>query len=171
MNNFTSSYQLNDKCNLLVQQAIQTFNENERFLIENDLSERCICAKFATYLKSEIENSEFSDYEVDVEYNRGYLGMEYKPKGLDGKNITVDLIVHKRSYNPDEGGFHNLICIEMKKHHLKEGIALDRERIKKLTNPAHGYCYKAGYIILIVRSKRRNNYCLEIEAPVEYLIS
>lgn len=29
--------------------ALQSFNQNEQYLISRDLSERCICAKFASY--------------------------------------------------------------------------------------------------------------------------
>lgn len=163
-------YEINNKCNEILESTIQKFNINEKFLIKNDLSERCICSKFASYLEKEIKDSVFSDYTVDVEYNRGYLGREYRPKTLNDQNITVDLIVHKRSNQPDNRGFNNLICIEMKKHHLKSGIAQDRERIKKLINPAYGFYYKVGYIVLIVRSKRRNEYCLKIEDPIEYQI-
>ena len=44
------------------------------FVIEN---ERCICAKFASYLERAIAESEFREYAVDVEYNRGSRGNEY----------------------------------------------------------------------------------------------
>ena len=32
----------------IVDVAIKEFNSKEKYLIKNDLSERCICAKFAT---------------------------------------------------------------------------------------------------------------------------
>lgn len=31
--------------------AIEEFNQREQFLIEQGLSERCICSKFASYLE------------------------------------------------------------------------------------------------------------------------
>ena len=49
--------------------ALQSFNQNEQYLISKDLSERCICAKFASYLERAIAESEFCEYVVDVEYN------------------------------------------------------------------------------------------------------
>ena len=45
--------------------AIRAFNDAEMHLIKNDLSERCICARFAMYLSKVIENTPFSDYYVD----------------------------------------------------------------------------------------------------------
>ena len=58
--------------------ALQSFNQNEQYLISRDLSERCICAKFASYLERAIAESEFCEYVVvDVEYNRGSRGNEH----------------------------------------------------------------------------------------------
>ena len=59
--------------------ALQSFNQNEQYLISRDLSERCICAKFASYLERAIAESEFCEYVVDVEYNRGSRGNEHTP--------------------------------------------------------------------------------------------
>lgn len=42
--------------------ALQSFNQNEQYLISRDLSERCICAKFASYLERAIAESEFREY-------------------------------------------------------------------------------------------------------------
>lgn len=103
-----------EKLKAHVEAAIADFNANEQYLIRNDLSERCICAKYATYLEKQIQQSEFSSYVVDVEYNRGYMGREHAVKSMNGRNIVVDLIVHKRGFN-EQTGFNNLICIEMKK--------------------------------------------------------
>lgn len=86
--------------------ALQSFNQNEQYLISRDLSERCICAKFASYLERAIAESEFCEYVVDVEYNRGSRGNEHAAKVLNGHKIVVDLIVHKRGYD-EQRGFNN----------------------------------------------------------------
>ena len=101
-----------------VRQAISDFNSKETYLIIHDLSERCICSKFASYLKKALPETEFKEYSVDVEYNRGYDGIEEMPKKLDDRKIVVDLIVHMRGCSKDSG-FNNLICIEMKKSYKK----------------------------------------------------
>lgn len=85
-----------EKLKNIVLQAINDFNEKEMYLVENDLSERCICSRFAIYLSKSLENTEFENYIADVEYNRGAEGNERSTKYLDGRLITVDLVVHKR---------------------------------------------------------------------------
>ena len=140
----------------VLNEAIVTFNSNERYLMINDLSERCICSKFASYLERAINKSSFKDYVVDVEYNRGYGGCDHNIKMLFGSRIFVDLIVHKRGYD-NLLGFDNLICIEMKKANNTSSLAKDKERLKALTDTSNGYDYKAGFMLVI-----REN-ALEIE--------
>lgn len=132
----------------IVQKAIELFGKNDRYLIENDLSERCICARFAICLTTALENTSYSSYSVDVEYNRGMDGKERALKRIDDKPIFVDLIVHKRGYDCDYG-FDNLICIEMKKSTNPIGCEHDEERLRKMTDRAYGFCYKLGVMLLI----------------------
>lgn len=95
--------------------AIEQFNANESDLVLRDLSERCICAKFAQYLYREVNATGLVGYKVDVEFNRGRAGDEYALKHLDdGKLMVADLIVHKRGESANYM-LDNLICIEMKK--------------------------------------------------------
>ena len=94
----------------IVKNSLEEFNKSEGFLIKNDLSERCICAKFSTYLERELLNTQYQDYNVDVEYNRGRGGNDSAAKMMNGKKIVTDLIVHKRGKN-EEGEYDNLICI------------------------------------------------------------
>ena len=137
--------------------AIDNFNANESYLISRDLSERCICAKFMSYLEKTISESEFSDYLVDVEYNRGYHGNECAVKMLHGRNIVVDLIVHKRGFS-EEIGFDNLICIEMKKAYKNPDMRSDKERLHIMTDNQYGFGYKAGFMIVAVTDKHNGKY-------------
>ncbi len=133
----------------IVIHAIAAFNEKESYLITRDLSERCICAKFAQYLDREVKQTEYSDYETDVEYNRGSAGDEYALKRSDeGKLIVTDLIVHKRGKDA-EYGFDNLICIEMKKTKAPSKLISDLERLLKMTDNNYGFCYKIGFMIIV----------------------
>ena len=68
------NYKSEKNLTLIVEQAVNSFNRKEQYLIKNDLSERCICARFAMHLAQALENSPYSKYEVDVEYNRGADG-------------------------------------------------------------------------------------------------
>lgn len=104
----------------IVEQAIDTFNVQERYLMENDLSERCMCARFAMRLTEALRGTPYHEYIVDVEYNRGADGCERAIKRIDNTPITVDLIVHKRGLDCNYE-FDNLLCIEMKKSKNRYG--------------------------------------------------
>ena len=147
----------------IVLKSIDNFNLNEQYLISRDVSERCICAKFANYLEKSILDSQFSEYVVDVEYNRGSKGNEYAAKMLHGKNIVVDLIVHKRGFS-EEIGFNNLICIEMKKGYKRVSLASDKNRLRILTDDKLGFCYQAGYMLVAYADKKLDDYGLRIES-------
>lgn len=158
--------ELQERLKEIVNVAIGKFNQKEAFLMENKLSERCICAKFASYIECVMHNNadvlkshgiEVEEYHVDVEYNR--YGYELKREPNEEKLITVDLIVHKRGENQYGS---NLICIEMKKENLS--CDKDEDRLKNLTDENLRYRYLAGYMILI---KIKNEYCLCIDS--EYL--
>lgn len=140
--------QYQEKIKQLVEKTINKFNQNEKYLMENDLSERCICAKFMSYLERTIENSDFRGYEVDVEYNRGNDGKTYTVKELNGSKIVVDLIIHKREVQPD-GGFDNLVCIEMKKNCNRRNIRKDIIRLDKMTDLHYGFNYQVGFMIMV----------------------
>ena len=147
----------------IVERAISSFCETEMYLIENNLSERCICARFAIHLSKALEDTIYRDYVVDVEYNRGNKGRQQNPKMMDdNKPITVDLIVHKRGYDPVYG-FDNLICIEMKKSTDRRGCHNDENRLRKMVSYNYGFIYKAGFMILI--NMKKNQYGMEIKTP------
>lgn len=94
--------------------ALRRIVEHDRYLLENDLSERCIASRLAMYLQAE-----FPDYAVDVEYDR--QGDAPKRMGLpeecgnkrdrEGRaRVIPDVIVHRRGA---EGP--NILVLEMKK--------------------------------------------------------
>ena len=149
----------------IITKTISEFNSKETYLIKNNLSERCICSKFAQHLDKSIKsNNNYSGYDVDVEYNRGLNGNDSEPKKIFDGNITVDIIIHKRGYNPIFG-FDNLICIEMKKSNDrrgKVGIYSDQKRLKALTSYEYGFCYKLGVMLLANIKEQR----LEILEPI-----
>ena len=136
------------KLKAIVDKAIVSFNAKEEYLIRNDLSERCICSRFMLHLTNALKSTKYSDYVVDVEYNRGADGQERNIKRIDNSPITVDLIVHKRGYDCNNG-FNNLICIEMKKSSDRRGLNDDKERLRKMTGYDYGFCYKTGFMIVI----------------------
>ena len=152
-----------NKITACLNSALQSFNQNEQYLISRDLSERCICAKFASYLERAIAESEFREYVVDVEYNRGGRGNEYAAKVLNDHNIVVDLIVHKRGYN-EQRGFDNLFCIEMKKAYNRYNLSSDKVRLRILTDDFLGFGHKAGFMIVAAADKIHDEYKLVVES-------
>ncbi|MCR4726487.1 MAG: hypothetical protein K5753_04620 [Clostridia bacterium] len=139
----------NNELRQIIQNAIHVFNRRHKYLIENDVSERCICSSFARCIEDELPTTEeFRNISVDVEYNRGSNGNEGDPKILNGKNIVVDLIVHKRGFDNHYGMF-NLICIEMKKSTDRRGYNDDINRLKCLVSKDYGFVYRCGFMIVI----------------------
>jgi len=114
-----------------VDEALQAFRRDDDYLLEHNLSERCIAARVALHLQRS-----FPDYSVDVEYNRAgdtpkrlYLPEECANSfDDDGRALIVpDIIVHRRgSAGP------NLLGIEIKKVGDPRGLDFDRTRIVAL---------------------------------------
>ncbi|MBO5620497.1 MAG: hypothetical protein J5959_02570 [Butyrivibrio sp.] len=142
----------------IMESAITGFNKNEMYLLTHNVSERCICAKFAGYLERELYRQGLLQYRVDVEYNRN----TGDTKRLHNKIIVVDLIVHIRGKFSEEDG--NLICIEMKKTCNRTGLNADKQRLQDLVGFEQGYNYLAGYMILIGVGKKSEKCGLRIES-------
>jgi hypothetical protein len=108
--------------------ALQRLQESDRYLLENDLSERCIAARLAMYLQPE-----FPDHNVDVEYNR--FGDRVKRLPLPPECVrrlnragdppaVLDAIVHRRG--PDGP---NILVLELKKTSNPAPRDCDRIRV------------------------------------------
>jgi hypothetical protein len=108
--------------------ALAKAADMDRYLLEHDLSERCIASRVTLYLQAL-----FPDHFVDVEYNR--VGLSPKRLALpakcanyrnkDGESLAVpDVIVHHRGpHGP------NLLVLEFKKPSNPQGFDCDRLRI------------------------------------------
>ena len=111
-------------------QATARVEDEDRHLLAVNVSERCIAARLAMYLREY-----FADYDVDVEYNRH--GDEKKqlydlvhdhdcPRDRDeGQTVLPDVVVHGRDVDD-----FNLLIIEMKKSGNQSGMERDRRRIR-----------------------------------------
>lgn len=121
--------------------AIGKLVASDAYLLEHDLSERCIASRLAIYLQQE-----FPDLVVDVEYNR--LGAHPKTLALpeecanyitkNGEPLVVpDVIVHKRGADGP-----NLLVLELKKTTNRESRNCDQLRIKAFQKQL-GYAHAA----------------------------
>lgn len=121
----------------IFEKANNNFIQSDLELFNSKVSERTLCGALMIHLYELIKRSEFSEYKVDVEYNRNKNGSVkthvktiHGPKDLIVK-INCDLIVHSRGSKIDQD---NLIALEMKKSNRKqEDKDSDRTRLVALT--------------------------------------
>lgn len=131
----------------LMKSAVRSFNKYEKYLIDNNASERCLCGRLAYHLQRSTLNSElYKDYVVDIEYNIGMDGTPDGRKKVFGANAFLDIVAHIRKYN-SVTGFDNLIAIEMKKQ--GRDFEEDKKRLQCLTNSIDSFGYKAGFAIKV----------------------
>lgn len=114
-----------------VQRGIDAFMKRDRYLLDRNLSERCIAGRLLFHLQNT-----FPGYDVDIEYNRAgdvpkRLNLQDECANSfddDGNALVVpDIIIHKRGA---EGP--NLLGIEIKKQGDPRGTKCDRLRILAL---------------------------------------
>ena len=118
------------------------------YLLEVNVSERCIAARLAMYLREY-----FRDYDVDVEYNRDALEAKWLhdlardcPRDRHGDHrVLPDVIVHRRGC-PDS----NLLVIEMKKNPGKSSMNCARRRINAFQKELD---YKFGALVVCKTGK------------------
>lgn len=111
-----------------------TFIKEEKFLLENDVNERSMTHKLAEHLQKE-----FTEYNVDCEYNRMFgeaYDKEYITKRLDLNDTgKLDVIVYPDIILHSRGTDLNFLIIEVKKSstkiEYKKERAFDIKKIKK----------------------------------------
>lgn len=163
---------MNRKLIEIFERANERFlNENKKFIMSG-VAERSLCSTLAQCLYLEISNSEFSQYHVDVEYNRnnGQVKTIYNDD-LKVVSIICDLIVYSRGEIVEKD---NLIAVEMKKSYRPlEEKEKDRARLVALTRdsydgvwsfdgktlPEHVCGYELGVYYEI--DKKRNSLLIE----------
>ncbi len=157
-----------------INNVLKKLKFNEQKIIANNISERTITHKMAEYLQLE-----FTDYDVDCEYNRNYeVGKDepkfvytlknevrdkYRKAGITEENMQSfaeevttypDIIVHQRLTNKK-----NLLVIEVKKNNNNSNWEMDDFKLKWFTTQREndGYGYKLGlHITLYVQEKWKN---------------
>ena len=108
-------------------------------LLRLDVNERAITHRLAMYLQEE-----FSEWDVDCEYNRDHDQVKRirfpeggcRPDDTNAKTVFPDVIVHRR--NTDQ----NLLVIEVKKDSNTEGDAYDLEKLRAFRSEL-AYCFAA----------------------------
>jgi hypothetical protein len=122
--------------------CIRQLFKNNLHLLEIGANERSIAHKLAEYLQQQ-----FSDWHVDVEYNRH--GTEIKR--FSKKIVYPDIIVHLR--NTDS----NLLVIELKcskrSYNSNRSYNADIEKLYYLTDPNGKFKYKLGLFLKLINGE------------------
>jgi len=140
---------MEEEIKLKVKRALNLLYEEDWFIIESGLCERCITHRFAVHLEKQNFGEE---YYVDCEYNKSHLGKSTSNKRVSNINGNyIDIIITKRGGNY----MNDLVCFEVKKWDavnrkdkfgVKE-VKKDKENIKILTGGVKfGYSY--GFFII-----------------------
>lgn len=86
----------------IFEKANRTFVRKNVLLFKTQVSERTLCGALMIELHEVLKETQYSDYFVDVEYNRNVGGtlktLKKTIQGLDEQIVTIncDLIVHSR---------------------------------------------------------------------------
>ena len=156
--------------------SINTLFENDKWLIENDLSEQSISHKLGEYLQTN-----FSEFNVDCEYNgnidqesgrkritvikqeleqKGLLKKteEDHPSDLIHRSVFPDIIVHKRGSNKN-----NLCILEIKKTTNKVSFDYDKIKLSYYTTNYYGndLKYDLGIFLLITTGTSTKDFKVE----------
>ncbi|MEC8339413.1 MAG: hypothetical protein VXZ40_02210 [Nanoarchaeota archaeon] len=130
-----------------VNSAINKLYQNDKFLFDNDLCERCIVHRLAVCL----EREGFEGYYVDCEYNKSHLNKKTGPKVVSNLNGNyIDIVITKRN----ENGNDDLVCFEIKKYNNYSNRDKDRENLCILTNNSNFY-YNIGYYIILGKTEEK----------------
>lgn len=128
-------------------EANRAFIEKDYVLLDEEVSERCLCGALMHELNKQLEKNGCNNYYADIEFNRNKKGIKQLPND-DGfiNNILPDIIVHSRGKETPD----NLLVLEMKKSSAnQQDMEKDRNRIRKMTKQncdegCYSYKYKLG---------------------------
>lgn len=135
---------MNDIVGMVVSVLDRVYADHN-YLIENKVSERSIVFWFGIYIYEVIQGTRYSEYDLDVEYNRNLLEVKRTENFPHG--TYPDLILHKRGNNDS-----NILIIEFKPW-WNPGTDDDLIKLQDFTNPDNGYKYDLGLSILLGREK------------------
>jgi hypothetical protein len=127
----------------LVKIVMERVYVDHSYLIKNQVSERSIVFWFGIYFHEIIQGTEFSEYDLDVEYNRNLRKVKRTEQFKRG--TYPDLILHKRGSND------NNILIIVSKSCWNADSSDDIRKLIDFTDPNAEYKYDLGLSVLIGR--------------------
>jgi hypothetical protein len=129
--------------------ALQEFYARESHLFEKDLGERALTHRLAVQIERQ-----FSDWDVDCDYNRLDERTLRLPNGSIvstddtlGKSVCPDIVVHRRAVP------NNLLAVEVRKAASHQPIEHDRHKLKALTDPHLWFAYWIGVLLTLAKKQ------------------
>lgn len=132
----------NDSIKQYVYQALELVYQKDKALITHRVNERSIVFRFGLYLYEIIKNSNFNDFDIDVEYNRNGYDAKRIPSRQHGS--YPDLIIHCRTSNE-----FNILVLEFKAEWSNKSQEDDERKIRDFMNKDGEYKFRYGATILI----------------------
>lgn len=131
--------------------------EKNKYLYEIEVHEQCIAAYFWHYFVNEYSEKCYSNYDIDIEYNR--IGDDVKKTvnspDDEEKQIRPDMIIHKRGCSGN-----NFAMVEFKTswNKTESNKNDDYSKLEKTTNNKGNLKYKYG--ISFIFCKNINDSCI-----------
>lgn len=116
--------------------------------LNRKLHETCINHRFAHYLEIELEETDYEDYNVDIEYNRFYGNLKIL-NTIEGQlSVRPDIIIHTRVNNNFQP--QHLLVVEAKKEAISDH---DINKIKGFISD-NNYNYVFGLTVTYCSDER-----------------
>ena len=129
--------------------ALKEFYAAETYLLERDLGERTLTHRLAVHLERQ-----FTDWEVDCDYNRLGERTLRLPRGAIvstddhlGKSVYPDIVVHQRAIP------NNLLAIEVRKAANHHSLEHDQQKMRALTDPHLWFAYWMGALLTLGKTQ------------------
>lgn len=134
----------------LINNCLDHLYKYDQFIINNSTNERAVVFRFGIYLQDFLYKSNFSDLDLDSEYNRRHS--EVKRTQSFPKGIIPDLLIHKRDSQEQ-----NILVMEFKGYWNKDARDNDFLKLGEFTaqelNKSYHYGYGLGASIYITSNR------------------
>lgn len=133
--------------------ALDSLYQEDQFLFDEGLCERCVNHQFAKHLETQGWGA---GYFVDCEYNKSHQHNTTGMKRVSNQNGNyIDIVVTKRDKQPGTA----LVCFETKLGSNYRDRQKDRQNLKILTDGIHfGYAFGVYVIFGLTRDKVKIEY-------------
>lgn len=141
-----------------IERALDEVYMKDLYLIENQVHERTIVARFCIYFQQALVSTDFANYNLDFEYNKNHSDPKRTVNFRYG--TYPDVILHQRGSNKE-----NILIIEFKTW-WKSNTRKDIEKLIDFTEHHEQYKYSMGYSIVFKRARNEVKKVLVMNGEV-----